>query len=100
MNTSTHKVLYNIMVYCLRRHGDRVIPLYRCLDMERIRSYSSQHEVKNNDMENDWLTESFLLAVDTYATSILATIGILLNLVGFCQPMRRSERKKIFSLMK
>ena len=99
MNTSTHKALYNIMVYCLRRHRDRVIPLFRCLDMERIRSYSSQDEVRNNDMENDWLTESFLLAVDTYATSILATIGILLNLVGFCQLMRRSERKKIFSLM-
>ena len=87
------------MMYCLRRHGDRVIPLYGCLDMERIRSYSSQHEVENNDMEDNWLTESFFLAVDTYATSILATIGILLNLIGFWQLMHRSERKKMFSLM-
>ena len=67
--------------------------------MERIRSYSSQHEVEYNDMEDDWLSESFFVSIDTYATSILASIGILLNLVGFCQMMTRSERKKMFSLM-
>ena len=99
MNTSTHKTLYNIMIYCLRRHGDRVIPLYGCLDMERIRRYSRQHEVEYNDMEDDWLSESFFVSIDTYATSILASIGILLNLVGFFQLMSRSERKKMFSLM-
>ena len=99
MNTSTHETLYNIMVYCLRRHGDRVIPLYGCLDMERIRQYSSEHDVENNDLVDNWLSESFFIVTDTYATSILASIGVILNFVGFCQLMGREERKKMFSVM-
>ena len=99
MNTSTHEILYNIMVYCLRRHGDRVIPLYGCLDIERIRRYSSEHDVENNDLVDNWLSESFFIATDTYATSILASIGIVLNFVGCCQLMGKAERIKMFSLM-
>ena len=99
MNTSVHKTLDNIMKYCLKRHQDRMIPLYKCLDIERIVAFHANITSENNKIEESSIGDTYFLVIDTYATAVLSFIGIILNIVGSCQLMRKSERNKLFSSM-
>ena len=50
-------------------------------------------------LKEDRISDLFFLVFDTYATSGLAFIGIFINILGCCQLLSRSERKKMFSLV-
>ena len=51
------------------------------------------------NMEEGFVSSTFLLVVDQYATSILSGIGIIVNMIGCLQLMAKSEREKMFNWM-
>ena len=55
--------------------------------------------MKEKEIAEDGISYLFLSIFDTYATSGIAFIGIFVNILGCCQLLNRSERKKMFSLM-
>ena len=91
MNSSNLK---QILVYCVKRYKDDMNLLYGCLDGKRrdLALYDIM-------LKEESVSDLFLLVLDTYATSGLAFIGIMINILGCCQLLSRSERHKMFSLL-
>ena len=54
---------------------------------------------RGEEIEEGLISDSFLLAFDIYATTVLAFVGISLNILGCYQILSRPERKKMFNLM-
>ena len=73
--------------------------LFGCFDSNRAEI--DQYDIilrKNRTMES-FISEQLLMALDTYATSILAAIGIFMNILGCCQPLNTSNRNHAHNLM-
>ena len=104
MDVSKYDMLQKIMVYCLLRHPDKMIQAYGCVDME-LHKYIDTHQDQKNiqlipkHMEDGYVSSTFLLVTDKYATSIISAIGIIVNIIGCFQLMAKSEREKMFSWM-
>ena len=96
MNSS---LLYNILAHCFKRHPDQLDQTFRCFDTKREAAHRYNIILKQKKMSNDTNMDLFLLVFDTYGTLILAAIGIFVNIIGCYQLLRRSERKKMISLM-
>ena len=91
MNSSNLK---QILVYCVKRYKDEMNLLYGCLDSKR--RDLARYDIM---LKEESVSDLFLLVLDTYATSGLAFIGIIINVLGCCQLLSRSERQKMFSLV-
>ena len=96
MNSS---VLYNILAHCFKRHPDELDQTFRCFDTRREAAKRYNILLKGNKIAKDLNMDLFLSVFDTYSTLILASIGIFVNIHGCYQLLRRSERKKMISLM-
>ena len=96
MNSS---VLYNILAHCFKRHPDELDQTFRCFDTRREAAKRYHILLKGNKITKDLNMDLFLSVFDTYGTLILASIGIFVNIHGCYQLLRRSERKKMISLM-
>ena len=99
ISLSSDKILRNIFLHCMVRHRDQMTQLYSCLDTKRDEIDQHTISLRGKEMEEGLISDSFLLAFDTYATTVLAFIGIFLNILGCYQILSRSERKKMFNLM-
>ena len=73
--------------------------LYGCLDRKRAEFDLFNNVLKEKENAEDDVSELFLLVLDTYATSVIAFIGIFVNILGCFQLLNRLERKKMFNLM-
>merc|ERR1712020_80402 len=87
------------MAYCFNRYPDQLTEISECFDTKiaeigQIRNKIIEHEITEN-----FISDIFLLVLDTYTTSILAIVGILLNIQGCWQLLSRRQRKKVFNLM-
>ena len=96
MNSS---VIYSILIHCFKRHPDEMDQIFSCLDTKREAAKRYNILMKGNKIAKDLNMDLFLLVLDTYGTLILAAIGIFVNIIGCYQLLRRSERKKMISLM-
>ena len=96
MNSSHLK---HALVFCVKKHHDEMTLLYGCLDRKRAELDIYNSFLKEKERAEADIKDLFLLVLDTYATSGIAFIGIFVNIIGCCQLLNRSERKKIFSLM-
>ena len=96
MNSSHLK---HALVFCVKKHHDEMTLLYGCLDRKRAELDLYNSFLKKKERAEEDIKDLFLLVLDTYATSGIAFIGIFLNIIGCCQLLNRSERKKMFSLM-
>ena len=99
MDTSARKILDNILLYCLSVHPTRTVKFFKCLDVERTRRGRLPFQSKSIEIEESVISENILLAMDTYATSVLAFIGLFLNILGCCHLLNRSNRRSMYSLM-
>ena len=103
MDVSRYDVLQDIMTLCLLRHPDQIITLHRCVDLklhtyiDTLKDQNSQLLEKNT--EEVFVSPTFFLVVDQYATSIISVIGIIVNIIGCLQLMAKSEREKMFNWM-
>ena len=99
ISLSSDKILRDIFLHCMVRHRDQMTQLYSCLDTKRDEIDQHTISLRGKEMEEGLISDSFLLAFDTYATTVLAFIGIFLNILGCYQILSRPERKKMFNLM-
>ena len=103
MDVSRYDVLQDIMTLCLLRHPDQIITLHRCVDLklhtyiDTLKDQNSQSLDQNT--EEVFVSPTFFLVVDQYATSIISVIGIIVNIIGCLQLMAKSEREKMFNWM-
>ena len=99
MNSLPHNTLNDVLVKCLMQYRGQMTLLFGCFDAKRAEVY--QHDIikRKNGMVTSFISEQFLLAFDTYATSILAAIGIFINILGCCHLLNRSNRKHVYNLM-
>ena len=96
MNSSHLKY---ILASCVKQNRDQMILLFDCLDSKREKLDLYNNILKEKEIAEDGISYLFLSVFDTYATSGIAFIGIFVNILGCCQLLNRSERKKMFSLM-
>ena len=103
MNFSREEILTSftdtIMAYCFNRYPDQLTEISECFDTKIAEIGQIKDKIIENEMADNLISDIFLLVVDTYATSILAIIGILLNIQGCWQLLSRRQRKKVFNLM-
>ena len=96
MNSSDLKY---ILGSCVKQHLDQMTLLFGCFDSKREKLDLFNNILKEKKIAEDGISYLFLSVLDTYATSGIAFIGIFVNILGCCQLLNRSERKKMFSLM-
>ena len=96
MNSSHLK---HILGSCVKQHRDQMTFLFRCLDSKREKLNLFNNILKEKEIAEDGISYLFLSILDTYATSGIAFIGMFVNMLGCCQLLNKSERKKMFSLM-
>ena len=103
MDVSRYDVLQDIMTLCLLRHPDQIITLHGCVDL-KLHTYIDTLKDQNSPLlekntEEVFVSPTFFLVVDQYATSIISVIGIIVNIIGCLQLMAKSEREKMFNWM-
>ena len=103
MDVSRYDELQNIMAYCLLRHPDQIITAHGCVDLKlheyiNILKHQNRQLIEENT-EEVFVSPTFFLVVDQYATSIISVIGIIVNIIGCVQLMAKSEREKMFNWM-
>ena len=96
MNSSHLK---HALIFCVKKHHDEMSLLYGCLDRKRAELDLYNSFLKEKERAEEDIKDLFVLVMDTYVTFGIAFIGIFVNIMGCCQLLNSSERKKMFSLM-